>query len=70
MHAAALRIEVRIRDARSLKEKRQTVKSVIAQLSASHNVAISEVDDHDKWHKATLGVAAVGPQAGQHTGSA
>ncbi len=67
MHAAALRIELRIREARSLKEKRHTVKSVIAQLSSSHNVAVAEVDDHEKWHKATLGVAAVGPQAGHLT---
>jgi uncharacterized protein YlxP (DUF503 family) len=67
MHAAALRIELRIRDARSLKQKRHIVKSIIAQLSNSHNVAASEVDDHEKWNKATLGVVAVGPQAGHVT---
>lgn len=67
MHASALRIELRIREARSLKQKRHTVKSIIAQLSNSHNVAAAEVDDHDKWNKATLGVVAVGPQAGHVT---
>lgn len=67
MHAAAYRIELRIRDARSLKEKRHVVKSVIAHLSSSHNVAVAEVDDQDKWNKATLGVVAVGPQAGHVT---
>ncbi len=67
MHAAALRIELRIREARSLKEKRHTVKSVLAQLNSNHNVAVSEVDDHEKWHKTTIGVAAVAPQAGHLT---
>lgn len=67
MHVAALRIELRIREARSLKEKRQVVKAVISQLSSNHNVAVAEVDDHEKWHKATLGVVAVGPQAGHVT---
>ena len=65
MHAAALRIELRIRGAQSLKEKRHTVKSVISHLTDTFGVAVSEVDDQDKWQKATLGVAAVAPQAGQ-----
>lgn len=64
MHVAALRIELRIRDARSLKEKRHTVKSVIAQLTGTFGVAAAEVADQDKWQKATIGVAAVAPQHG------
>lgn len=43
------------------------MKSVIASLSETFGVAVSEVDDQDKWQKATLGIAAVAPQAGQLT---
>lgn len=67
MHAAALRIELRIRGAQSLKEKRHVVKAVIAHLTDTFPVAVSEVDDQDKWQKATLGVAAVAPHASQLT---
>ena len=62
MHVAALRVELRIRGAQSLKEKRHIVKSVIAQLTSTFGAAVSEVDDQDKWQKATLGVALVAPQ--------
>jgi uncharacterized protein YlxP (DUF503 family) len=67
MHAAAIRVEVRIRAARSLKEKRHVVKALMAHLTDAFPVAIAEVDDQDKWQKATLGIAAVAPQAGQVT---
>jgi uncharacterized protein YlxP (DUF503 family) len=67
MYVAALRIELRIRGVQSLKEKRHIVKSVIAHLTGTFGVAVSEVDDQDKWQKATLGVAAVAPQASQLT---
>lgn len=67
MHVAALRVELRIRGARSLKEKRHIVKSVIAQLAAGFGVAVSEVADQEKWQKATLGIALVAPQHGHLT---
>lgn len=67
MHAVALRIELRIRGARSLKEKRHTVKSVTTQLASTFGVAVAEVDDQDKWQKLTLGVAAVSAEAGHLT---
>ena len=67
MHAIALRVELRIRGARSLKEKRHTVKSVTTQLSSTFGVAVAEVDDQDKWQKLTLGVAAVSGEVGQLT---
>ncbi|CAN5505454.1 MAG: DUF503 domain-containing protein [Acidimicrobiia bacterium] len=67
MHAIALRVELRIRGARSLKEKRHTVKSVTSQLATTFGVAVAEVDDQDKWQKATLGIAAVSGEAGHLT---
>lgn len=64
MHVAAMRLELRIRGAQSLKEKRNIVKAVIAHLATTFGVAVAEVDDLDKWQKATLGVASVSNQPG------
>ena len=65
MYAAALRLEIRIPNAHSLKEKRRVVKGLCALLAANFPVAVSEVGFQDQWQRATLGVAMVAPQAGQ-----
>jgi len=65
MHAAALRVELRVPDAHSLKEKRGRVKPVIADLKKRFGVSVAEVDHQDLWQRATLGIAVVAPQAGQ-----
>ena len=41
------------------------VKGLMAQLSRTFGVAVSEVDHQDLWNRATLGVAAVASQASQ-----
>ena len=65
MHAAALRVELRIPEAHSLKEKRGALKPLIAELRRRFGVSVAEVDHQDLWQRATLGVAVVAPQAGQ-----
>lgn len=60
-----MRLELRIRDAHSLKEKRHVVKSLSSHVARTFNVAVSEVDHQDLWNRATLGVAAVAPHASQ-----
>ncbi len=65
MYAAAMSLELRIRDAHSLKEKRHVIKSVSSHVARTFGVAVSEVDHQDLWNRATLGVAAVAPQASQ-----
>jgi uncharacterized protein YlxP (DUF503 family) len=65
MHAAALRVELRIPDAHSLKEKRGKLKPVIAELKKRFGVSVAEVDHQELWQRATLGVAVVAAQAGQ-----
>lgn len=65
MYVAALRLELRIRDAHSLKEKRHVIKSVSSHVARTFGVAVSEVDHQDLWNRATLGVAVVAPQASQ-----
>ena len=52
-------IELRVHESRSLKAKRQVLKSIIARVKNNFNVAIAEVDYHDKWQRALLGVAVV-----------
>lgn len=49
----------------SLKEKRRLLTSLITHLDAKMHVGVAEVDHQDKWQRATIGVAAVAPQAGQ-----
>jgi hypothetical protein len=52
-------IELRIRDSRSLKTKRQVLKSITSRVKNNFNVAIAEVDYQDKWQRALLGIAVV-----------
>jgi uncharacterized protein len=61
VHAAALRIELYLRESRSLKAKRAIVRPVVEGMYKRHRVSVSEVDHHDDWHLATVGVAAVAP---------
>lgn len=63
MHAAALRIELRVRQARSLKEKRSTLRPIVEGLRRLASVSVAEVDHHDAWQRAAVGVALVAPDA-------
>lgn len=65
MHAAALRLEIRIPAARSLKDKRRILTGLMGSLEATFPVAVSEVGFQDQWQRSTLGAALVAPQAGQ-----
>jgi hypothetical protein len=49
---------------RSLKAKRQTLKSLIRRVqSRFNNVSISEVGSNDLWQKATIGISFVGNES-------
>ena len=63
MHAAALRIELRIPDSQSLKEKRRVLRPIVDGLRTRVSVSVAEIDRHDSWQRATLGVALVAPGA-------
>ena len=65
MYVGALRVELRIRGMRSLKEKRRVVKKIIADIGAAHPIAVAEVDHQDLWQRADLGIAAVSESPGQ-----
>ena len=60
MIVGLLRVELRIGDSQSLKEKRQVLKSLKDRLRRAFNVSIAETDHQDTWQRAALGVACVG----------
>jgi len=63
MTVGSCKIELRIPESRSLKDKRRVVKSLKDRVQARFSVAIAEVDRLDDWQRATLGVAAVSNSA-------
>jgi uncharacterized protein len=65
MHVAASRVELRIRDSHSLKDKRRVLKQLISSIGRAHPVAVAEVDHQDLWQRATIGIAAVSTTPGQ-----
>lgn len=56
---AYLTLEIRIEAARSLKDKRQVLRSLKDRLRARFNIAVSELDATDLWQRATLGVVSI-----------
>jgi uncharacterized protein YlxP (DUF503 family) len=60
MIVAAARITLLIPDNSSLKGKRQVVRSLIEKVRHRFGVAIAEVDSHDLWQRAEIGLAVVG----------
>ena len=59
MPVAQLTLEIRIEHARSLKDRRQVVRSLKDQLRQGFNVSVAELDEAVTWQSATLGVAAI-----------
>ena len=57
---AVLVIDVHFPDAGSLKGKRKELSSIKSQLHGRLGVAVSEVDHHDLWQRATLTAAITG----------
>ncbi len=65
MLAALVDLDVHVPAAQSLKDKRGVVKHAIADLRRELNVSVAEVDHHDLWQRAALGVAvAASSEAG------
>ena len=64
MHTGSLRVRMFVRESRTLKDKRQVVKSILDRVRNNYNVAAAEVDAQDDRQLAILGFAAVGNEAG------
>ena len=59
MNIGVLQFSVRLPESHSLKEKRQVIKSLVAQLHNRFSVSAAEVEDQDLWQSAVVGVAYV-----------
>jgi hypothetical protein len=63
MIVGTLRVRLLLREARSLKDKRQVVKSVKDRLRNHFNVSVAEIEALDNRQIAVLGVAMVSNEA-------
>lgn len=53
-------IELFIAGSRSLKDKRQVVKSLSNKTQHRFNVSVAEVEHHEVWQRASVAVSSVG----------
>ena len=61
MTIGLLTVEIHLPQARSLKDKRQVIRSVKDRLRAHHNVAVCEMEESaDLWQRAGVAVVTLG----------
>jgi len=56
---AFLTLELRIEAAKSLKDKRQVLRSLRDRLRSSFNVSVAELEPADLWQRATVGIVSI-----------
>jgi hypothetical protein len=61
MRVAALRVELHLPNPQSLTEKRAVLRPLIEGIKRLGSYSVSEVDHHDSWQRAAIGVAIVAP---------
>lgn len=59
MPIGILKVSIFIPNSNSLKVKRMILHSLKARLRNSFNVAVTQIDDQDKWQKAILAIVGV-----------
>jgi uncharacterized protein YlxP (DUF503 family) len=64
MFVATCVITLELYGVESLKDKRRILKSILAHLRQEYNLSAAEVDHHDVWQTAVIGLAAVGTDSG------
>jgi len=64
MVIGAMCCELLIGGSRSLKEKKRVIRGLMARTRNRFNVAVAEVDHHDIWNKAQIGVVCVSNDSG------
>ncbi len=64
MLVATCVVELSLNGVYSLKDKRSIVKSILTRLPKQFNVATAEIDHHDIWKTAVIGLVTVGNDAG------
>lgn len=69
MHVGVCRMTLHIPENRSLKGKRQVIRSLCGQLRSRFEVSVAEVDDQELWQSAVIGIVTVdrdAARAGAH----
>jgi uncharacterized protein YlxP (DUF503 family) len=61
-------VELHIPGNGSLKGKRSVLKSLLSRLIREYNVSAAEIDAHDSWQRAVIGIATVSTSAGHAHG--
>lgn len=59
MIVALARLTLHLPENHSLKGKRKVIKSLIEKIRHRFDATVAEVDDHELWQKAQLGMAMV-----------
>ncbi len=59
-----LTLEIHLPGARSLKDKRQVLRGLLARIRKRFNVSVAEVEHQDLWQRAGLAVVAVNTDQG------
>jgi hypothetical protein len=59
MTIGILKLVIFIHDSNSLKVKRMVLHSLKAKLRNNFNVAVTQIEDEDKWQKSTLAIVGV-----------
>jgi uncharacterized protein YlxP (DUF503 family) len=64
MPIGLLTLEIHVLDARSLKDKRQVLRSLKDRLRAHYNVAVSELEHQETWQRSRVGVVTISGDGG------
>lgn len=59
MPIGVVTLEIHIPDARSLKDKRQVLRSLKDRLRGHFNVAVAELEHQDLWQRSVVGVVGI-----------
>ncbi|MFC1873957.1 DUF503 domain-containing protein [Chloroflexota bacterium] len=59
MNIGVCRVKFRLPENMSLKGKRQVIKSITTRVQSKFKVSVAEVDDHDLWQIATIGICCL-----------
>ncbi len=59
MNVGVCKISLRLPENHSLKGKRGVLKSITTRIRSKFNVSVAEVEDHDLWQLAALGICCV-----------
>jgi uncharacterized protein YlxP (DUF503 family) len=59
MSIGLLTLEIHIPDARSIKDKRQVLRSLKDKLRGRFNVAVAELEHQDLWQRSVVGVVSI-----------